>query len=153
MRIINNIVVHCTATDIDVAVQSILNYWKQVLKWKNPGYHYLIDYKGNVHILLPESRIANGVSGHNSDSIHVSYIGGVDKNGKAKDTRSPAQETAMLKLLVELRGRYPKAKVLGHRDLSPDRNKDGKITPDEWLKECPSFDVATWLNPLKVKVA
>jgi N-acetyl-anhydromuramyl-L-alanine amidase AmpD len=43
-----------------------------------------------------------------------------------------------------LKGLYPSAEVLGHRDLSPDKNNDGKITPDEWLKACPCFDVREW---------
>ena len=34
----------------------------------------------------------------------------------------------------------PQATILGHRDLSPDRNGDGRITPDEWIKLCPCFD-------------
>ncbi|WP_218565127.1 MULTISPECIES: hypothetical protein [unclassified Pseudomonas] len=41
---------------------------------------------------------------------------------------------------------YPAARILGHRDLSPDLNNDGKITPIEFIKACPSFDVATWLT-------
>jgi N-acetyl-anhydromuramyl-L-alanine amidase AmpD len=49
-------------------------------------------------------------------------------------------------LLDQLQSRYPKARILGHRDLSPDLNGDGKITPDEFIKACPSFDVSAWLN-------
>ena len=29
---------------------------------------------------------------------------------------------------------------IGHRDASPDKNGDGKITKNEWIKECPCFD-------------
>jgi N-acetylmuramoyl-L-alanine amidase len=48
----------------------------------------------------------------------------------------------MLKTLVKrMMKKYPKAKVCGHRDLSPDLNRDGKITPNEWTKACPCFDV------------
>lgn len=49
-------------------------------------------------------------------------------------------------LLARLRRQYPAARILGHRDLSPDLNNDGKITPNEFIKACPSFDVATWLT-------
>ena len=34
----------------------------------------------------------------------------------------------------------PQATILGHRDLSPDSNGDGRITPNEWIKQCPCFD-------------
>ena len=33
------------------------------------------------------------------------------------------------------------AKVVGHRDLSPDRNGNGEIEPEEWIKACPCFEV------------
>ncbi|MZZ85577.1 N-acetylmuramoyl-L-alanine amidase, partial [Escherichia coli] len=28
----------------------------------------------------------------------------------------------------------------GHRDPSEDLNGDGTISPDEWIKQCPSFN-------------
>lgn len=31
--------------------------------------------------------------------------------------------------------------VLGHRDTSPDLNGDGVISPNEYMKACPCFDV------------
>jgi N-acetylmuramoyl-L-alanine amidase len=42
------------------------------------------------------------------------------------------------------------SRIVGHRDLSPDLNHDGVIESREWIKQCPSFDVAAWLhaNPL-----
>ena len=42
-----------------------------------------------------------------------------------------------------LKKKYPKAVIQGHRDFSPDLNKDGKITPNEWIKLCPCFDAKT----------
>lgn len=38
--------------------------------------------------------------------------------------------------------------IVGHRDLSPDKNGDGIITSNEWVKLCPSFDVTKWLNDI-----
>lgn len=37
---------------------------------------------------------------------------------------------------------YPGCKVCGHRDLSPDLNGNGEIEPEEWVKQCPCFDVS-----------
>ncbi|MCT8703246.1 N-acetylmuramoyl-L-alanine amidase, partial [Glaesserella parasuis] len=50
------------------------------------------------------------------------------------------------RLLRELEAKYPNAKIYGHRDLSPDRNGDGTIAPNEWVKDCPCFDVWEWLD-------
>ena len=62
---------------------------------------------------------------------------------KAKDTRTEAQKASLLSLLVELRKLYPKAKISGHRDFSPDKNHNGIVEPQEWIKSCPSFDAKT----------
>lgn len=135
-RTIKHIVVHCTATQPLATVESIQNYWKNVLKWKNPGYHFLIDYRGFINQLLDVSLVANGVAGHNSTSVHVSYIGGIDKQGKPHDTRNQVQRDMMKDLLLILSKKFPEAKILGHRDF-PNVNK-----------ACPSFDVAQWLKEI-----
>ena len=61
-------------------------------------------------------------------TINISYVGGIDKSGKPKDTRTEAQKQSILKLLKELRVKFPKAKIQGHRDFPNVK------------KECPSFD-------------
>ena len=140
MRKINFIIVHCSATQPNTKVQAIKDYWKNVNKWNTVCYHYLIEYDGTVNNLLPVEQVSNGVQGHNSESINVCYIGSVDKAGKVTDTRSKEQKEALLNLLKKLKADYPKAEIVGHRDLSPDKNGDGIIQVSEWLKMCPSFD-------------
>ncbi len=44
---------------------------------------------------------------------------------------------------------FPDAKILGHRDVSEDKNRDGIISPNEWMKACPSFSVNEWLKEIK----
>jgi len=80
--------------------------------------------------------VTNGVAGFNSRSIHVCYKGGQG----GKDTRTSEQKAALERILKTLKVMFPKAKIMGHRDFSPDKNKDGKITPNEWIKLCPCFD-------------
>ena len=63
---------------------------------------------------------------HNAHSVGVCYKGGVDANGKPKDTRTLEQKGALLALLRELKRQFPKALIVGHRDLNP-------------MKECPCF--------------
>ena len=128
MRNISYIAIHCTATQPEASIASIQNYWKNNLGWKNPGYHYIIDRFGNVVNLLPIELVSNGVQGYNSQTINISYVGGIDKSGKPKDTRTEAQKQSILKLLKELRVKFPKAKIQGHRDFPNVK------------KACPSFD-------------
>ena len=49
--------------------------------------------------------------------------------------------------------KYPKATVLGHRDLSPDRDGDGIVEPHEWRKACPCFDARAWARSLDLRAA
>jgi len=93
----------------------------------------------------PLSRIGAHAKGYNRSSIGICYEGGLDKNGKPKDTRTPEQRAALRLLVNELLARFPGCKVCGHRDLSPDLNRNGRIEPHEWTKQCPCFDVATEL--------
>jgi N-acetylmuramoyl-L-alanine amidase len=134
-RNIKYIVVHCTATPPTTSLESIKRYWKEVKKWGDtPGYHYLIDAEGTTHRLLEEHKNSFGVYAHNSECINLSYIGGIDNEGKPKDTRSLRQQVVMHRLIKDLQERYPKAEVLGHRDFP------------NVAKACPSFDVKSWLK-------
>jgi N-acetylmuramoyl-L-alanine amidase len=146
MRTIKFLVVHCTATPVTATIDSIRRYWKNVLKWKNPGYHYIIERDGNIIQINEEENISNGVAGHNRYSIHISYIGGVDEKGKPLDNRTQEQKEALYRKLIELATKYPDAEILGHRDFSPDKNGNGVIEYFEWIKGCPSFDVKEWLE-------
>lgn len=133
MRKINNIVLHCTATPQNTTVESIQNYWRKTLGWKNPGYHHIIRADGSQVQLLPIEKVSNGVAGHNSDSIHISYIGGVDNKGNPVDNRTSAQIKTQKELLLKYHRMFPNAQLVGHRDF-----KNVK-------KACPSFDVYKWL--------
>lgn len=133
-RSIQFIVVHCTATQPEATIKAIQGYWRDVQKWKDPGYHYIIQRSGEIVQLQDEDKVANGVAGHNQHAIHLSYIGGVDKAGHPADNRTDAQKEAMMNKLIELSERYPQAKILGHRDFPGVH------------KACPSFDVRKWLS-------
>jgi N-acetylmuramoyl-L-alanine amidase len=135
-RTILNIVLHCTGANPKQTTKSILDYWKSI-GWKNVGYHYLISENGTVEQLADESKVTNGVAGHNSNSIHICYKGGVDSLGKPKDTRTDAQKQATINLLKDLKKRYPNAKILGHRDFGA-------------KKACPSFEVKDWLKTIQL---
>lgn len=149
MNKIDSIVIHCSATKegVDYRVKDI-DKWHRERGFQMIGYHYVIDLDGTVELGRPLSMNGAhcntaGLSGesYNKHSIGICYVGGLDKNGKAKDTRTDAQKAALKTLVARLREKYPIKEVIGHRDASPDRNGDCKITPDEYIKLCPCFDV------------
>ncbi len=147
MRTIKYIVLHCTGASGKQTTKSILNFWKNEKKWRNVGYHKLISEDGTVEELAKPEVITNGVAGKNSIGYHICYKGGQ----YGKDTRTPEQKLALQKEVEAAHKKYPNAKIVGHRDLSPDQNGDGIISPNEWTKECPSFDVKKWLKEINFK--
>lgn len=142
MRQINLIVVHCSATPEgrDVTAADI-NKMHIARGFKKIGYHYVVRLDGTVETGRKENEIGAHAKGYNANSIGVCYVGGLASDGKTpKDTRTPAQKSALKKLLHTLKQRYPDARIVGHRDLSPDTNHNGKVDKWEWIKACPSFD-------------
>lgn len=142
---IKRVFLHCTATregqDIDAAT---IKKWHLAQGWKDIGYHFVIRLDGTIEIGRAESIVGSHVAGFNTGSIGVVYVGGLDPQGKGKDTRTDAQKVAMTRLCKDLAKAYPAARFMGHRDASPDKDGDGVIESHEWLKECPCFDVASW---------
>lgn len=128
-RTINRIIVHCTATPEGrvETVESVRRMHK-AKGWADIGYHYLIGLNGERWNGRNVNLVGAHCEGYNANSIGVCYVGGCDKNMKAKDTRTDKQKAALIALLKDLRKLYPKAKIVSHRDL------------DRKGKACPSFD-------------
>lgn len=147
-RKVNQIAVHCSATnegkaytvsDID-AWHKARGFTKQKISGHYCGYHFVVALDGTIMCGRDLREIGAHVSGYNSNSVGVCYIGGLDANGKAKDTRTPAQKESMAWLIAELKHILNISKVQGHRDYSPDKNGNGIIESFEWIKDCPCFN-------------
>jgi len=139
MRDIDLIVIHCSATkpDMDIGADTI-RVWHTDPKpagrgWSDIGYHYVIRRNGDVERGRPVEKSGAHVKGHNSNSIGVCLVGGIDEAGKAESNFTEAQWKALSTLIAQLEGEYPEADVKGHRELDPG-------------KACPSFDVQAWLD-------
>lgn len=134
-RNVTRLVFHCTATKQTATVSSILRYWKNSLGWKNPGYHIIVTADGSWTQLSDFNNITNGVSGINSSAIHVSYIGGIDSNGKALDNRTKEQKEIFETVYRTFKQKMPSLTFHGHYEFSN--------------KACPSFNVKTWIESLE----
>ena len=128
--------------------------------WRQVGYTDLFRLDGTRERLVKNNEdayvdgweVTNGAAGFNSVSRHIVYAGGVAKDSKTpQDTRTPAQRSAMAEYVQDFHRRHPDVKIIGHRDLSPDRNGNGKVEPNEWTKACPSFEVSEWLESIGIK--
>jgi N-acetylmuramoyl-L-alanine amidase len=154
---IKYIVIHCTAGF--QSAEKVQAYFTRSKEdggrgWITGGYHRIIETDGTVKKIYPFDRVTNGVRGYNSQCLHISYVGGIElKDGKylAKDTRTEAQHKGIQEAIMEAiqwlkdngKDITKDLMILGHRDFSTDRNKNGVIDPNERIKECPSFDAIT----------
>jgi N-acetyl-anhydromuramyl-L-alanine amidase AmpD len=149
MRKIDLIVLHCSASPETV------NYtFEQLTKdhkargFTKCGYHYYIKRDGTRYIGRPIEEIGAHVGDlhKNQNSIGICYEGGLDKNKKAKDTRTEEQKAEILATILEVLAKLKtiqpnvKVKIMGHRDLSPDKDGDGVVEPHEFVKMCPCFN-------------
>lgn len=130
MRPINEIIIHCTGTvpSNSTTVEAVRNYHVNHNGWKDIGYHYLIYLDGSIHQGRPIDQSGAHTKNHNSNTIGVCYVGGLDANKKPKDTRTPQQVEALHKLVEALKVCFPTIKkVSGHYMYDN--------------KACPCFDV------------
>lgn len=104
---------------------------------KHIGYHFVIRASGVVRVGRRLSEVGAHARGYNTCSIGTCLIG--------TDRFTDPQWQVLKSHVTSLCGDYPGLKVVGHRDLSPDTNGDGAVSRDEWIKNCPGFDVAAWM--------
>lgn len=153
---IDAIIVHCSATPEGKSFDMRdINRMHVQRGFNCIGYNYVVLLDGTVQIgrslTIPGAHCnSKGFSGrsYNRHSIGICYIGGIGKDGKAKDTRTSAQKKALRELIAKLCKEYPIKEVLGHRDTSPDLDGDGVVEPSEWIKMCPCFDAKTEYHEL-----
>ena len=134
-RNVIRLVYHCTATQPNATVEGILNYWHNTLKWKNPGYHIIVKPDGTWVQLQDFNRVSNGVAGINSTSIHIAYIGGIDRNGRAINNMTPEQEEVFITVYNTFKNKLPNLTFHGHNEFSN--------------KACPSFNIQEWIKKIE----
>ena len=134
MRTITLIVVHCSAVRPNQTSSAAqIDTWHRQRGFKCIGYHYVIRRDGTIELGRPEWQVGAHCVNHNAHSIGICYEGGLDIRGKPADTRTEAQRCSLRKLIEQLHAAYPKALIVGHRDLNP-------------MKDCPCFDAAEYAD-------
>lgn len=137
MRTITLIVVHCSANRAGSALRMAdIDCCHRSRGWLGCGYHYVIPTDGTIEPGRPDEMTGAHCKLHNRHSIGVCYIGGLSADGVPSDTRTEAQRVALRSLLEDLHRRYPKALIVGHRDLDPG-------------KACPCFDAVSEYRDLQ----
>ena len=132
-------VVHCSATrsDRNFSVENLIS--TGVAKYGQASYHWFVQRNGNIVPILPESVRGAHARGYNRCSLGICYEGGINTRGKNDDTRTPQQKASLYELLKQLHRDYPKARIIGHRELP------------HVAKDCPCFTASSEYADLQPK--
>ena len=152
-KVTDTIVIHCSASafGVDMSAAEIDEIHRAPpRKWRKIGYAQVIRRDGLIEFGRHFDNQGAHVAGHNRHTVGVCLIGGLMPDGEPGreffDTFTREQEHSLLRTISFLKLAYPDAAVVGHRDLSPDIDGDGIVEEHEWLKACPTFDVAEWMR-------
>ena len=119
------LVVHCSDTPDDEPLRARdIQAMHLGFGWDGIGYHRVIGRDGLCEPGRPEYWRGAHVRGANDKSLGVCLIGRHDF--------TTAQMESLATLIADWQRRYPKARVVGHRDAV------------ETHKTCPNFDAAAW---------
>lgn len=135
------LVLHCSATrrNQDYSVDQLRKDHKK-RGFRDVGYHFYVRKDGTLtqHRMLME--VGAHARPYNRCSIGICYEGGLDEQGKPCNTLTAAQDARISDLLTVLHHLFPKAEIVGHRDL-----------PGTTPKDCPCFDAHSlfgWIERL-----
>jgi N-acetylmuramoyl-L-alanine amidase len=143
MRLINEIIIHCSATrpewyekkTLAAKVKEIKRWHVEERKWSDIGYHFIIDRDGQIANGRSVDVAGAHTAGKNANSIGICLIGGHGSNPTDKflDNFTPEQEAALKTLVEDLQSLHSDIeKVSGHNDYVN--------------KACPGFKVGELLS-------
>jgi N-acetylmuramoyl-L-alanine amidase len=134
----SKIIIHCAATPEGRHFTAAdIDRWHKQRGWAGIGYHKVVLLDGTVERGRPDDQVGAHTRGHNSGSLAIVYIGGVDSKGNPKDTRTPEQREALFHEVMEWMEQYdiPVENVYGHYEFA--------------AKACPSFDMDEFRDELE----
>lgn len=141
------IVWHCSATPPSMDIGSAqIDIMHKAKKWDGIGYGMVVRRDGRLEMGEDLKKAGAHVKGLNRVSVGICMIGGVDEDGNAENNFTDEQWKAAKHVYEFFTLLYPTAKHVGHRDLSPDLNSDGRVQRHEFLKDCPCYSVQQWIE-------
>ena len=130
---ISLLVIHCSDTPDHKNLTGMdIHQMHLGFGWDGVGYHKIVQRDGTIENGRPEYWIGAHAKGINSISLGVCLIG--------RRHFSKEQFKSLKLILLNWRRKFPKTKIIGHRDA---------IKTD---KTCPNFDVEKWCESEKIKV-
>ena len=107
---INFLVIHCSDTDDNLNIGALeIHNLHLKFGWNGIGYHKVIRRDGFIEEGRPEFWVGAHVYGYNKNSLGICMIG--------RNEFTQKQFYSLKKTLKMWKKKYPKAKILGHRDF------------------------------------
>ena len=134
--------IHCSASApsaLHVTAEWIKEYHMERRGWSRPGYSDVVELNGTIKNIyeydhdgkVEKDEYTWGTRMLNRNARHICYVGGIDDDGNAKDTRTKAQKKSLAAYVHTAIAYNPTLIVVGHNQVQK--------------KACPSFDVPQWL--------
>lgn len=115
---IQNIVIHHSASDgqtaWDIARFHVTGNHLDAGGAPAIAYHFFLSEDGTIYQTNSLDTVSWHVKGHNTESIGICLSGNLDNHPPTS-----AQKNSLKKLTDQLKGQFPKARVLQHKDLRP----------------------------------
>lgn len=135
------LILHCSATRCNQDYTEEMMLRDHLARhFRGIGYHFYIRKDGRMSQHRKVLEVGAHCVPYNRCSIGICYEGGLDGNGKPCNTMTDSQKERITDLLTNLHKLFPKAKIVGHRDL-----------PYTTPKECPCLDahaIFGWIEEL-----
>lgn len=136
---ITHLVVHYSATYPDQNITAAdIDKMHKARGFNRIGYHYFIRRDGTLEKGRKDTEIGAHVGGQNTGKLGICWAGGIDrKTGPNVGVHNitAAQEATLIETIKKLKVQWPKAKVVGHRDLAN--------------TQCPGYDVIPWWDRIE----
>lgn len=140
---VREVIVHCSDTKPSwflgktsaQKVSEIRRWHITERKWKDIGYHYVIDRDGTVVQGRPETVIGAHVADHNSGTLGICLIGGFGCNENDPFIKhfTTEQQKALKGLIANISARTDLQKVTGHNDYAPKACPGFRVKAQEWM--------------------
>ena len=130
MRTINEIIFHCSATkpSMNIGADWIRELHIKEKGYNDIGYHFVVRRNGAIEDGRPMGIVGAHCLNHNTNTIGVCLVGGIDINGKPENNFTPEQFESAQLLTNSLVDLLPSIKKLsGHKDYAQ--------------RACPCFEV------------
>ena len=134
-RPINLLILHHSASPRATKIEQIRE-WHLKRGFQDIGYHWVIDGSATLLPGRPQHMAGAHAAGHNTHSFGICVTG---DNTSESEGWSLRQEGALVEFLFKFRMFFPRAEIIGHRDL-PDAST-----------LCPGIDVREFLRRFNIR--